>query len=458
MAGEVLYKGLSIERLNDERAVTEIGMVFQNPESQIVMDSVWHELAFSLENIGCDINEMRKRIGEMANFFGFNDIMDKSVHELSGGQKQLLNLASVLLLKPKVLLLDEPISQLDPVSSNEFLKMLKQLNEELSITIIMTEHRLDDVFSMADRVIIVENGKIKYEAPPRKICKLISESDNEVLKGFLPVLTKMYLKIEEHIKSEEIPLTVKEAKLWAARRKWNVKETKGQYNMSNCIIKCNNIYFKYDKYGKNIIQGLSLNIHKGEFLAIVGGNGSGKSTFLKIMAGLLKQQKGKIIISPDDKSLTDRENVAIGYLAQNPMLHFIYDNVKDEIYKRYNNINSDYIDKLIRLFNIEDIMDKHPYDISYGQKQKLALITVLLTNPDILLLDEPTKGLDPESKKEFEKLLFELKNNGKTIIVATHDIEFAANNANRCAMIFEGEITSSQETGKFLPKTFIQQI
>ena len=457
--GEVLYDGLSIDNLNEERAVTEIGMVFQNPDNQIVMDSVWHELAFSLENIGCDIDEMRKRIGEMANFFGLNSIMNKSVHELSGGQKQLLNLASVLLLKPKVLLLDEPISQLDPISANEFLKMLRQLNEELSITIIMSEHRLDDVFAMADKVIVVEKGKVKYEQTPKTICKLICDRNNKALKGFLPVLAKMYLSVEENVRHEDIPLTVKEAKRWAAQRKWVGKKVEEEDYNSSCIIKCSNVYFKYDKHGDNIIQGLSLDIYKGEFLSIVGGNGSGKSTLLRIIAGLLKPQKGKIYISSDEvlNSSIKKRTPVIGYLDQNPMLYFTHSTVRDEIFeyaKNQKDVDYSYIDKLIKIFNLEYVMDKHPYDISHGQKQKLALITVLFTKPDILLFDEPTKGLDPESKKEFEKILSELKNNGKTIVVVTHDIEFAASNSDRCAMIFGGEITSNQKSNKFFAENF----
>ena len=459
ISGEVLYYGKNIDETDDLTSVCEIGFVFQNPESQLVTDTVWHELAFSLENIGVKTEDMRKKIGEMACFFGIENLLGKSVHELSGGQKQIVNLCSVLLLQPKVLILDEPISQLDPINAREFLKIIYQLIKDFNITVILSEHRLDDVYFLADKIIVLEDGRLKYIGEP-DMTAANSRSD-ENLNTFLPELAKLYFSVENHAeikndkrdKNDIIPKTIREYKNWL--QKFYIKnrnELKPPVE-NNISLKCKDIYFTYNKNQPDILKGLKIDANFGEMLSIMGGNGAGKTTLLKIMAGILKPQRGKVEFTEKSKM--------IGYLSQNPKAYFMCDTVEKEIFDRVKNsekdqykIEKEYAEYLIKLFKIENILKLHPYDISGGEQQLTAFLTVMLTNPKILLLDEPTKGLDPNLKKSFFDLLFKLKNDGRTIIIATHDIEFAAKYSDSCCFLFDGEIISKYPPNKFFSENY----
>ena len=438
-SGEILYFGRNIDELDDYKSVCEIGYVFQDPDNQIVADEVWHELAFSLENIGVPTHDMRKRIGEMACFFGIENLLDKSVHELSGGQKQIVNLCSVLLLQPKILILDEPVSQLDPINAREFLKIIRQIIREFDITVVLSEHRLEDIYFTADRIIVLENGGIKYNNVP-DIAAYSSVNDKN-LKNFLPELAKLYFKNENNI-NFMMPKSIREYKAWI--KNFNIRENqlKNDDIIYEDIISCKNINYKYSKNQPDILKDLELSAGAGEILSVLGGNGAGKSTLLKILSGILKPQKGRII---------NKNNGRIGYLAQNPKAYFLYDTVGKEIYERAKYLKTDlkYIDYLVSLFNIEKILNLHPHDISGGEQQLTAFFTVMLENPDILLLDEPTKGLDPNIKRGFFDILYKLKKQGKAIIIATHDIEFAARYSDSCCFIFGGEIINKYKSREF---------
>ena len=499
-SGEILYFGKNIDEIDELTSVCEIGFVFQNPESQLVADTVWHELAFSLENIGLKTEDMRKKIGEMACFFGLENLLDKSVHELSGGQKQIVNLCSVLLLQPKVLILDEPISQLDPINAREFLKIIYQLIRDFDITVILSEHRLEDVYFLADKIVVIDDGRVKYDGVPDAVA--ISSRNDENLKDFLPELSKLYFRYETDRNADGIiPKTVRDYKNWAGKfdviysklppanatqptvaafaaslneggfgrdiqasakdhslplgGRW--RERAGGSKEAATSISCKDIYFAYVKNQPDILKGLEISVNKGEILSVLGGNGAGKSTLLKIMAGILKPQRGKVILH--------NKHVNIGYLAQNPKAYFLYDTVEKEIFERAKSLeNPDYkyIDYLINLFKIEKILKLHPYDISGGEQQLTAFLTVMLTNPDILLLDEPTKGLDPNMKKAFFDILLklvEIENDSSespaiSAVIATHDIEFAAKYSDSCCFLFDGEIMSKYPSKKFFADNY----
>lgn len=432
--GEILYFGRNIDGIDEFKSVCEIGFVFQDPESQIVADEVWHELAFSLESIGLAAHDMRKKIGEMACFFGIENLLEKSVHELSGGQKQIVNLCSVLLLQPKILILDEPISQLDPINAREFLKIIQQIIREFDITVILSEHRLEDIYFAADRVIILENGGIKYNNIPDVAAR--ASINSEHLKNFLPELARLYFKAGDDF---VMPKTIREYKSWLKNFeiRENISEANDINNISE-IMSCKNITFAYSKNQPNILKDLELSANSGEILSILGGNGAGKSTLLKIFSGILKPQRGRI----SNKS-------KIGYLAQSPKAYFLYESVEKEIYARANNADLKYIDYLVGLLGIEKILKLHPYDISGGEQQLTAFLTVMLENPGILLLDEPTKGLDPNIKRNFFDVLLKLKKEGKAIIIATHDIEFAARYSDSCCFLFGGEIIRKYSAREF---------
>ncbi|MDQ8737060.1 ATP-binding cassette domain-containing protein [Paenibacillus sp. LHD-38] len=454
-SGSVLFNGIPLGELPAVAAAEQIGMVFQNPENQIVMDQVWHELAFSMENIGYAQAVMRKRLAEMSHFFGLEDLLYKSVHEISGGQKQLINLASVLLLQPKLLLLDEPTSQLDPVAARDFLQLIYRLNQEMSMTVIISEHRLEDVIPLADRIIMLDGGRVKYDAEPRELCRLISSDDASTDLPYLPSVSKLYLSAESARLSPnaiEIPLTVREGKQWLAGiggiqsdPAMQADELTNKRNeKKELLLACEEMTFKYEKDGPEVLKKLSLNVYKHEFLAVLGGNGTGKTTMLQMMAGLLKPQRGR---------LKREKGVKVGYLAQNPLLYFSFDTVEEELQRM-----ADYaglaerehkIASVAAALQIADLMPKHPYDLSGGEQQRAALALVLLGEPDILCLDEPTKGLDPIAKQRTAELLQQLCRSGKTIVMVTHDIEFAAEHASRCAMLFDGAISAEAAPAPF---------
>ncbi|OBZ13101.1 ABC transporter ATP-binding protein [Bacillus sp. FJAT-26390] len=454
-SGTVRYNGTLLAELPAIEAAEQIGMVFQNADNQIVMDQVWHELAFSMENVGYDQAVMRKRLAEMSHFFGLEELLYKSVHEISGGQKQLINLASVLLLQPKLLLLDEPTSQLDPVAARDFLQLLYRLNQEMSMTVIISEHRLEDVIPLADRIVMLEGGRVKHDAAPRELCEAIGADESTNDLSYLPSVTKLFLSAQaagKPLAAQDIPLTVREGKQWLAGQgglKPNLSHQNGErvsstLDPSQRLLTCDEITFKYEKTGSEVLKKLSLDVYKHEFLAVLGGNGAGKTTMLQMMAGLLQPQRGKV---------KREKHVKVGYLAQNPLLYFSYDTILEELQRM-----ADYagladrerkIAEVVEALQIAAILPKHPYDLSGGEQQRAALALVLLGEPDVLCLDEPTKGLDPIAKQRTAELLQQLCQLGKTIVMVTHDIEFAAEHATRCAMLFDGAIAAEADPALF---------
>lgn len=445
--GEILYSGKSIEDVGKREMVEEIAMVFQDPESQIVSDSVYHELAFSLENLAYPPNTIKMRLGEVVNFFGMEDIFYESVENLSGGQKQMLNLASVLVLHPRVLLLDEPTSQLDPIASRELLQMIYKLNRDFSVTVLMTEHRIEDTISLGDKLIVMDRGEIKYMGNPRKVLKDIFHNNDERFIEFVPQIPKYYLEFEGDEKWESIPLTVREGRTWIDKANINIDnniENERIQFRNEIQMDIKNISFKYERGRPDVLKNLDLKVYSGEILALLGGNGAGKSTLLKIMAGMMKPQRGKVYLKKDK----------IGYLPQNLMTYFLYDTVEEEIYEMAAKFHVDdgEVEKILDRLAIVELLNRHPYDLSGGEKQKVVLASILLSEPDVLILDEPTKGLDPLSKKVLMDYMTMLKNDGMTIIMATHDLEFAEKISDRCALLFNGEIACEE-----VPEVFFRE-
>ncbi|MGV3464656.1 MAG: ABC transporter ATP-binding protein [Heyndrickxia sp.] len=452
LTGSLLLKNQPLSHFSSEQLAQTIGMVFQDPENQIVMDQVMEELVFGLENIGMPTDEMRKKVAEMIHFFGLEHLLHKRTHELSGGQKQLLNLASVLLMEPQILLLDEPTSQLDPVAAKDFIGMVHRMNEEFGITVIIAEHRLEELFALADRVIVLEHGKKIHEGPPRKIIKEIGNKPLSNMYSYLPGSAILYLEHTITVEEGEIPLTIKEGKRWVGNLNIEKKQQEIEPSLiSKSLIKMREIDYQYERYQKKVLDDLSLEVYEGEWLAIVGANGTGKSTLLRIMAGLQKPQHGGFLYK--GKKVRGPLPLEIGYLPQNPKLFFLQDTILSElteIAKKQKLEKPDVkINQILETFDLMEIKNRHPYDVSGGEVQKAALAGVMLSNPSIILIDEPTKGLDPEAKIKLGMVLKALQNDGLTIVMVTHDIEFAAHYATRCAMMFQGNITVTASPDKF---------
>ncbi|MGD9886635.1 MAG: ABC transporter ATP-binding protein [Bacilli bacterium] len=443
MAGEIEYQNQSIKKLSLREQTAEIGYVFQNVESQIVSDFVFQELAFGLENLGYDPNVIRLRVGEMASFFGITSWFRQKTTDLSGGQKQLLNLASIMVMEPKILLLDEPTSQLDPIAASEFLQTLKKLNRELGLTIIIVEHHLAELWTLVDRIMVLDQGSLlAFDTPPE-----ISKRNNLSMIDF-PAPIKIY---REFSFNDECPLDVNSGKKWLTshfQTKTKALIRQEPKGVSLDMMQLSNIWFRYEKNSNDILRGLSFSIKQGEIVTIVGGNGSGKSTLLKLLAGLLKPYSGRV-------KYAWRNQPVISFLPQNPQDLFIADSVIEELQEMESFLKIAHADFAIRLkdvidlFSLNQILEQHPYDLSGGEQQKVALAKILLRNPDIILLDEPSKSLDADLKGTLKQLLKELQKQGKTIVIASHDIEFAALVSNKNAMLFDGEIIAQGNPHQF---------
>lgn len=453
MTGTIFYQDCDLEQLDAEVAAADIGYVFQNPDNQIVTDKVWHELAFGLESLGIDAPTIRRRVAEMANFFGIQKWFHHKTTELSGGQKQLLNLASIMVMQPKLLLLDEPTSQLDPIAALEFIQTLHRLNKELGITIILIEHRLEEVLTLSDRVLIMDEGSILYDGLPKEILKALPA--NHAMITALPTATKIFHLLNGN---GPIPLTIREGQRWLSNQQYNFTSSNTLPRTSkidtDIILEAKDIAFRYEKNGLDIVHHFNLQVKKQEFVTIIGGNGTGKSTVLAILSGLQKPYHGKVFLfSKALKSYSNKQlyQQYLTLLPQNPKTLFVQKTVRQELNEvaHLHKVSEAKIQETIQLFNLTHLLNRHPYDLSGGEQQKLALAKLLLIEPKILLLDEPTKGLDAHAKEELAGILKDLQAKGMTIIMVTHDIEFSAQYSNRCALFFDGSIVSEGEPRAF---------
>ncbi len=455
--GKVYFKGKPLSDYENREQTAEIGFVMQNPENQIVTDKVYHELAFGLENLGLKTPEIRARVSEMASFFGIENWFYKKVTELSGGQKQLLNLASVMVMQPSVLILDEPTSQLDPISAQDFLKMLEKINRELGTTIIFTEHRLEDAFSIATRVIVLDK-KIIADEKPREILNVLKNIDHDMYKA-LPTPMRVYGSVKNSL---PCPVTVSEGRAWLEEySKTNtlhpelILKPEPQKEKRETVVEIKDAWFRYEKKLPDVIKGLNLEVYKGEIFSILGGNGTGKTTALSLVSGINFPYRGDILIKGESIFEIDNlHNGTLGALPQDPQSLFVKKTAYldlAEVFEK-DKLSDDEemkIKKVSSLLGLEKLLESHPYDLSGGEKQKLALAKILLREPEILLLDEPTKGMDAKFKEDFKDILKNLSENGVTLIMVSHDIEFCAEVSSRCALFFDGNITSAGEPREF---------
>ena len=453
LKGNIYFNGKELCEVNSSEQAEKIGFVMQSPENQIVTDKVWHELAFGLESLGISTPEIRARVAEISSFFGIHNWFHKKVTELSGGEKQLLNLASVMVIEPSVLILDEPTSQLDPISAGEFLKTLEKINRELGITVILSEHRLEDAFPISHRVIVMDGGEIIADHSPQKVAEILPK--NHHMRFALPTPMRVYGAIEN---GADTPITIRDGRLWLesylkthSANPDLIPQSKD--SEAETVIEIKDAYFRYEKDLPDVVKGLNVKIRKGELFAILGGNGTGKTTALSLISGINTPYRGDILIN--GKSILKHNCGILGVLPQNPQSVFVKNTVELDLLEMLSETELSENEKKIRvkdiasLCRIDDLLKIHPYDLSGGEQQRAALAKVLLMSPEILLLDEPTKGLDSHFKKIFADIIEKLKSNGVTVVMVSHDIEFCAQFADRCALFFDGNITSCGKPREF---------
>lgn len=460
-SGEIRFKDELLDDIPFDEQSRNIGYMLQNPDNQIVTDKVWHELAFGMESQGFPQEVIRKRVAEMASFFGIQGWFRDQVSGLSGGQKQILSLASIMSMQPDVLILDEPTAQLDPIAAMNFLEAVSKINREIGTTVIIAEQRLEDVFALADRVVVLEAGRVIADAPPRQVgIKLMSENNAMYASMPAPLQVYMGLEREQRVKlsendEHESPITVRDGKEWLSRRFSNIEIRERSIGKTEIIggettVSLKDVWFRYGKDKGDVVRDLSFSALAGQIYCIVGGNGVGKSTALKLIAGIKKPYRGKITV-------TGR----VGMLPQDPQLLFtektveldVRETFSGDVFKKEEKPDKEKMElqlqDVMSFMELEHLRYRHPYDLSGGEQQRAALAKVLLTSPDILLLDEPTKGMDIYFKDHFAEKLRALADTGKTVIIVSHDVEFCAKYADVCALFFDGGIVSTADPREF---------
>ncbi len=444
-SGEIRYQGTLLSELSQREQAQQIGYVLQSPENQVVTDKVWHELAFGLESLGYDTPTIRRRVAEIAAFFGIENWFYKNVTELSGGQKQLLSLASVMAMQPGVLVLDEPTAQLDPIAAADFLALLGKINRELGTTIILTEHRLEEAFPFATRVIVMNEGAVLCDDQPENVGLQLKDKGSGMFLA-MPTAMRVWAAVETKL---GCPMTVRDGSTFLTQRQEEQEflplvEKKPPAYPEEAALECDDLWFRYEKESPDVVKGFSLTLRKGEFYAVLGGNGAGKSTTLKVISGLCAAHRGDV-----------RLQGRLGHLPQNPQTLFVKRTVREDLYevfrgKRIPKEKQDAeVARITELCGLGEFLDRHPYDISGGEQQRTALAKVLLTAPDILLLDEPTKGFDAEFKVTFALILRRLVDQGVTILMVSHDVPFCAEYAHKCGLFFDGSIVAEGTPREF---------
>lgn len=479
--GRVLFEGVPLEEVSQRDQSAKIGFVMQNPDAQIVTDKVWHELAFGLESLGCDKDSMRFRVVEMASYFGIESWFHKDVRDLSGGQKQLLNLASIMAMRPSALILDEPTSQLDPIAASDFLNTVRKINLELGVTIVLTEHRLEEVFACADKVVVMDRGEIVSVGSPLRVARELHASANDMMAA-LPAPLRIFYGVEaarevglgkaspdkaspEKAESPDAPLTVREGRRWLSRvasddcaQRDAIPADAPLDAVGRPVLSLKEVWFRYDRDLPDVLRGASLDVAPGSILAIMGGNGAGKSTLLRVACGISKPYRGTVRVF--GRKLKDWKagslfDGCLALLPQDPQNLFVKKTVREDLAEMLASSRLPEADRACRIEHVIDVtdiggvLDSHPFDLSGGEQQRAALAKVLLTEPKILLLDEPTKGIDAFFKRQLASVLDDLKRDGVAIVMVSHDIEFCARHADAVAMMFDGEIIAEST-----PRTF----
>lgn len=444
LSGNITLMGKDRSELSDRESAEKIGFVMQSPDSQTVCDKVSAELAFGLESFGVKSGEIQSRVGEMAAFFGIEPLYDRDISTLSGGQKQLVALCSVMATDPDILLLDEPTAQLDPVAARELLGILDRLNKEMGVTIIIAEHDPEELFDSCDKILYLAKGKTEFFGTPALTAKYFVEN---ALEGFLPETAKAFARL-----CDDLPLNVRQGR--AKLEKLGVTDIPKQAvtdteRAEPYALQCKNLWQRYEKNSPDILKGCDLGIRKGECYGLLGSNGGGKSTLLRVICGLCKPYMGTVSLFGKKQKAYKNGSLfheMLAFLPQEPVTMFVKESVREDLLQSGDKVT---VENVSQRMGIEHLLDRHPWDLSGGEIQKCAFAKILLADPKIIVLDECTKGMDSFAKKALGDILLGLKAEGRTILLVTHDLEFAAQYCDRCGLLFDGKIVAEDNAVEF---------
>lgn len=425
-SGAIDFFGKPLSEYDDYTQAQKIGFVLQSPDNQSVTDTVLHELAFGLENLGVSPVDMKKRIAEISSFLGLEGILHREIHTLSGGKRQIMNLASAMILQPDVLILDEPCAQLDPVGAEEFITVLTKLNREFGTAVIMSEHDPERVFTSCGRILVMSEGKIVSDGSPQETVQQLYDTDSPLF-GAVPLSARVYAKAEHT--AENAPLDIPSGRQWLKGRKAAPVPDTAPPQKGAAIVTLDDVFFSYDRK-TDVLRGVNLSVREGEILSLIGGNGAGKTTILHTLAGVNKPYSGKARYG-------DNGRPAAALLPQDPRLIFSCERLYDDLAEAEGG-TEEAIRFVSSLCRVDHLLERHPYDLSGGEQQRAALAKAVISRPALLLLDEPVKGLDLPAKAETGRILRRLASAGMTIVLATHDMDFAAEFSDRCSLIFDG--------------------
>ncbi|MGI6590148.1 MAG: ABC transporter ATP-binding protein [Eggerthellaceae bacterium] len=464
--GQVVFEGQPLDAVDARVQSARIGFVMQDPDAAIVTDKVWHELAFGLESLGCDQRTMRLRVAEMASYFGIQQWFHRDVKDLSGGEKQLLCLASIMVMQPRVLILDEPTSQLDPIAASNFLNTILKINRDLGTTIILSEHRLQEVFPVADRVVVMDCGRLIADGDPRTVGSRLCAEQHDMAAS-VPTPMRIYLEVSPDSpgSATACPLTVREGRAWLERATGDRADSTAALPAEppvpedfTPVVQAKEVWMRYERDLPDVLRDVNLRVPPGVLLAVVGGNGTGKSTLLRTLAGVEKAYRGSVKVEGRKVSSYRAHELyrgLMGLLPQDPANLLVAKTVEQDLRLMFEGQDlsdaevDEQVHAMAQRLDLSGLLDRHPLDLSAGEQQRAALAKVLLGKPRILLLDEPTKGIDECFKGRLARLFAELKDQGVTIIMASHDIEFCARYADLVSMMFDGSIVATNTPRRF---------
>ncbi len=468
MTGTVIVDRLDTADYSTMELAQHVGLIFQNPDNQIFALTVEKDIAFGLENLGKSKPEMYREIDWAADVTGIQDLRNRATHELSGGQKQRLTIASVLAMHPRIIVMDEPTSFLDPVGAEHIFEVLNQLNKELGITIIIIEHRIDIAAKYVDRIIVFDRGEVRSDGTPEQI---LSDEDTRLLGVGIPRILTLAKRFKERKIFKSNPLTVDQfydkicthlsTRQSASENKipFDLQDLSGEYHHKP-IIEVKNLEFSYPG-NVQALKGVNLTIHDGDYVAVMGENGAGKTTLVKHFNGLLRPKNGTILFENEDISGRSVAQLArrIGLVFQNPDDQLFEETVEKEISFALHNfgVEEHLIEKranwALNLLDIEQYKEKSPFSLSGGERKRVALASVLAWDPDVLVLDEPTIGQDYGQKERLRHFLMQLRTQGKTVVIVTHDVEFVAESQPRIVLMADGNVVTEGSTKEIMMNT-----